>query len=92
MIMCCFNITPLQTFHNSCFYTVIARIVWRQLLDIYDGASRVISVRNSLSVQFLILDSNEELGSIEGPKSLVDTSTKADANGHGVRSIRSINL
>ncbi|EJK76035.1 hypothetical protein THAOC_02222, partial [Thalassiosira oceanica] len=34
----------------------------------------------------------EELGSIEGPKSLVDTSTKADANGHGVRSIRSINL
>ena len=58
---------------------LIAWIIWRQLLDIDDGASRVISVGNNLSVQRLILDSNEELGSIAGPLWLLHISTEADA-------------
>lgn len=62
----------------------------RQQLDIDDGASRVISARNSLSFHRLILDSNEELGSIEEHDSPVDIFTEADANGLGVRSILSI--
>ena len=60
---------------------LIAWIIWRQLLDIDDGASRVISVGNNLSVQRLILDSNEELGSIAGPEWPLHISTEADANG-----------
>ncbi|EJK55019.1 hypothetical protein THAOC_25295 [Thalassiosira oceanica] len=43
-----------------------------------------------LSFHRLILDSNEELGSIEEPDSPVDILTEADANGLGVRSILSI--
>ena len=56
---------------SSCFYAVIAWIIWGQLLDIDDGASRVISTsppETACPVQHLILDSNEVLGSIEGSK------------------------
>ena len=50
-------------------------------MDIDDGASRVISVGNNLSVQRLIFYSNEELGSIVGPEWPLHISTEADANG-----------
>ncbi|EJK77809.1 hypothetical protein THAOC_00336 [Thalassiosira oceanica] len=88
MIMCCFNqyhafatLPLLVLLRRDCVDHIAAALGYD------DGASRVISARNTLSGQRLILDSNDEHGSIDGPGSLVDTSAKADANVHGVWSV-----